>query len=354
MRTLLQAILLSCSLAAAAAAQTPVPAAGPSSAKAQKTYSDALAALKDHRRRSDALDLLRKADKQDGNRCVVCASQIVSLALATGEFKVANEAASELESLATTPNAQAQAHFLHGVTLYRWGKDENKTTYIDESLGQFATASAANPSDHAALYYQALALAALHRDDDARARFADYVKATPSTDSQHRRAARFVNRIDLARQRMAPDFAITTTNGQRLTLEDLTGKVVLVDFWASWCVPCREEEPHLQQLARKLSDQPLVILGVSIDEDNTKWQTYLQKKPTSWPQYLDSRKYMATLFGVSAIPHYFTIDADGVLKEETLGHDDADHQAFDMKLKKLLDRAHEQTASSASTAPRGR
>ena len=142
---------------------------------------------------------------------------------------------------------------------------------------------------------------------------------------------------------MAPPFTITTTDGQRVSMDDLAGKVVLLDFWATWCEPCREALPHMREIAKKFQAEPLVVLSVSLDNDEQKWRDFIVKNEMTWPQYRDggftgpiSRK-----FGVEAIPHTFTIDADGVLQDEHIG--DA---SIEGKLKKLVSRARDARATT--------
>ena len=101
----------------------------------------------------------------------------------------------------------------------------------------------------------------------------------------------------------------------------LQGKVVLVDFWATWCVPCREALPHIREVAKKFQGQPLVILSVSLDSDEQKWKEIIGKNEMTWPQYRDGsfNGPVAKMFAVTAIPRAFTIDGDGVLQEEHIG-----------------------------------
>ncbi|MGH9740286.1 MAG: TlpA family protein disulfide reductase, partial [Candidatus Acidiferrales bacterium] len=140
----------------------------------------------------------------------------------------------------------------------------------------------------------------------------------------------------LARERMAPAFSLTTMDGRRVSLDELHGKVVLIDFWASWCAPCRAALPNIKKIAQKFQGQPLVILSVSLDSNPQQWRDFVAKNEMTWPQYFDGRFNgpIARLFGVNAIPHTFTIDADGVMREEHVG--DA---SIEGRLKKLVAQA---------------
>jgi peroxiredoxin len=157
-------------------------------------------------------------------------------------------------------------------------------------------------------------------------------------DPNRQRALRYISRPELVRSRMAPPFAVTTTDGQKISLDDLQGKVVLLDFWATWCAPCREALPHLKNVAERFHGEPLVILSVSLDSDELKWKEFITQNEMNWLQYRDGgfEGSVAKLFGVKAIPHTFTIDADGVLQDEHIG--DA---SIEGKLKKLIARAHD-------------
>jgi thiol-disulfide isomerase/thioredoxin len=137
---------------------------------------------------------------------------------------------------------------------------------------------------------------------------------------------------------MAPPFAVTTLDGHRVSPDDLQGKVVLIDFWATWCGPCREALPHIQEIARKFQGQPLLILSVSLDKDDGKWKEFVAKNNMTWLQYRDGGfdGSLAKLFGVTVIPHTFTIDPDGVLQDEHIG--DA---SIEGKLKKLCGEARQ-------------
>ena len=128
-----------------------------------------------------------------------------------------------------------------------------------------------------AVYGDGLALAHLKQDDPAKTKFEDYVSMTKENTAVRQRAQLYAEKPELARARMAPAFAVTTLDGQRVSLDDLQGKVVLIDFWATWCGPCREALPHVRQIAQKFQGQPLVVLSVSLDNDEAKWKDFVAK-----------------------------------------------------------------------------
>jgi len=144
---------------------------------------------------------------------------------------------------------------------------------------------------------------------------------------------------------MAPAFTVTALDGSKFTLDEMGGRVVLIDFWATWCGPCNEELPHMKKIAKEFAGQPLVIISVSWDSDATKWKDFIQKNEMTWVQYRDADHELAKRFGVEAIPNYFTIDKDGVLTSEMMGSGND----VEGKLRKLVAKAKAAQATLAAT-----
>ncbi|MFZ0039032.1 MAG: TlpA disulfide reductase family protein [Candidatus Acidiferrales bacterium] len=318
-------------------------AEGPTNEKAQKTYKEAEDFL--HQRQPGlALDAFKKADKQDGGHCVACQKKMIKYGTELQEWKTAEAAAEEMVAETQDPKKLAIAHYELGLVLMREGLDKHKDEFYSREHDEMTKALAVYPKFPEAILEDGRALARLKQDDAAKAQFELYVKMRPADDPERQRALRYIDDPELARARMAPAFAITTIDGQHFTLDDLKGKVVLLDFWATWCEPCREALPHVRDIAKKFQEQPLVIMSVSLDEDEAKWKDFIAKNGMTWINYRDGgfKGPVAKLFGVEAIPHTFTIDADGVLQDEHIG--DA---AIEGKLKKLLARARELQAQTA-------
>ena len=310
---------------------------GPTDPKAQKTYAEALQALR-QRNYFEALDKFKKANKQDGDHCSECLKHVLSLATQMGDFKAADGAAKDLIANTQGPAETAQAHYQRGVLLLQEGVAKKKDEFFAEADQELKIVLGNNPHDTKALYADGLALAHLKKDDAAKANFVQVADRSREGSVDKARALRFASRPELARERMAPAFAVITENGQRLALDDLQGKVLLIDFWATWCGPCREALPHMKRIAQKFSGEPLVVLSVSLDSDEQKWKDFVAKNEMTWLQYRDGgfTGPMARLFDVNAIPHTFTIDSDGVLQEEKIG--DA---SIEGKLKKLVAQARQ-------------
>lgn len=310
---------------------------GPTNEKAQKTYKEAQDYL--HRRMTaEALDEFKKADKQDGGHCLACEKMMVKYGLELQDWKIAETGAAEMVANAQGAKNTAIAHYQLGIVYMDEGLNRKKEEFFGKAHEEMikALTSASNFPD--AVFADGRALAHLKQDDAAKAQFEQYVRMQTGGDPNRQRALLYISQPEMARARMAPAFAVTTTDGQRISLDDLQGKVVLIDFWATWCGPCREAMPHMKEIAKKFQGQPFVVLSVSLDSDEEKWKEFIEKNEMTWLNYRDGgfTGPIAKMFGVIAIPHTFTIDADGVLQDEHIG--DA---SIEGKLKKLLKRAQE-------------
>jgi thiol-disulfide isomerase/thioredoxin len=324
-----------------APATAPAPAtkgvAGPTDPKAKQTFEDAAKLFKKHDY-AFALDGFRKADKQDGGHCIPCEMQAYLAARQGQDFKAAREETSLLLEHVTATKDKAQVHYMTGSVCLSEGLRSNHDKNFEAADGEFQAALQLQPGMSDCLYGDGMALAHLKQDGTARERFQQFLNVAPKSDVDYARAERFAEHPELARARVAPNFQLTTLDGKTITLESLTGKVVLVDFWATWCGPCREALPRVKEIARKFQGQPFVVVSISMDRDDAKWKDFVAHNDMTWMQYRDGyfEGPIAKMFAVNAIPATFTIDADGVLQDQHVG--DAEIEG---KIKKLIARAQE-------------
>jgi thiol-disulfide isomerase/thioredoxin len=318
---------------------------GPTNEKAQKLYKQGMIYLSQHATQA-AFECFNKANKLDGGHCQACQAQIIKYGVGLGEWKAAETAADEMVEQAQGAKGLALAHYQSGILLMDEALARHKDEPFERAHDELTKALAAVANFPMAVYEDGLVLAHLNQDAAAKARFEQFVKMAPADDPNRQRALLFVSQPEMARAKMAPPFAVTTLDGQHITLDGLKGKVVLIDFWATWCGPCREALPHIQKIARKFAGQPLVILSVSLDPEEKKWKDFVAKNGMTWLNCRDGSfdGPMAKMFNVHAIPHTFTIDADGVLQDEHVG--DA---SIEGKLKKQIARAQELQAAVKST-----
>lgn len=113
----------------------------------------------------------------------------------------------------------------------------------------------------------------------------------------------------------APEIEFADLDGRKSTLADFKGKALYIDFWASWCKPCCEEIPHLEELVQELgNDKDVRCISISIDEDERSWKKRLDEEKPSWPQYIATEKGQESISGIyqiTSIPRFVLIDKDG-------------------------------------------
>jgi len=124
-----------------------------------------------------------------------------------------------------------------------------------------------------------------------------------------------------------PDFEEKDLGGQALSIANYKGKVVLLDFWATWCAPCVRELPNVIQTYENYHKQGFEIIGISLDQDKSKLASFIKEKEMTWPQFFDGKGWqnkLAAKYGVQSIPATFLLNGEGTiigkdLRGETLG-----------------------------------
>jgi peroxiredoxin len=117
----------------------------------------------------------------------------------------------------------------------------------------------------------------------------------------------------------APDFTLETLDGQTMTLSDLPGQVVLINFWATWCPPCRAEMPAIQQVHEQYSDQGFVVLAVNLQERDAQVTAFIDQMELTFPVLMDRDGDVANRYLVRSIPTTFFVDRSGVIQDVVVG-----------------------------------
>src|SRR6266436_3762243 len=136
-----------------------------------------------------------------------------------------------------------------------------------------------------------------------------------NNDEQFRAAMARLEADD--RKREHPEFTLKDLSGKTWTFSELRGKVVLVNFWATWCPPCRKEMPDLETLYRRFGPQGLVILGIS-DEDAAKVKPFIAQQKVTYPILLDAGRKVNQLFQIEGIPKTFIYDREGKIVAQSI------------------------------------
>ncbi len=135
----------------------------------------------------------------------------------------------------------------------------------------------------------------------------------------------------LAPGKSAPDFKLKTLDGKQVSLSGLRGKVVLINFWASWCPPCKEEIPLFEEVYKKYRDKGFEILAISTDSSIDALKDFLKDHKISFTVLLDNGK-VSNLYGIQGLPTSFLVDREGKVVKVKLGK----YKEIERDLKKVL------------------
>ena len=124
----------------------------------------------------------------------------------------------------------------------------------------------------------------------------------------------------------APALALKDAEGKTINLADLRGKVVLVNFWATWCEPCRQEMPSMQRLRDRLARKPFVVLAVNVDEPEARVRNFLNQSRLDLTVLLDPNKSVTRAWGARVLPVTFIVGPDGRLRYRVVGEMDWDNE----------------------------
>ena len=135
-------------------------------------------------------------------------------------------------------------------------------------------------------------------------------------------------------RREAPDFTLPSIDSGQLRLSSYRGKVVLLDFWATWCVPCREETPHFVELQKKYGDRGLQIIGVSMDDSPDPVRSFYEQFHINYPVVVGTAETGSAYGGVLGLPIAYLIDRDGRIYSKHMGATEA--SVFEQDITTLL------------------
>jgi peroxiredoxin len=131
-----------------------------------------------------------------------------------------------------------------------------------------------------------------------------------------------------APQTVAPDFTLPARSGGQVRLEELKGQVVMINFWATWCGPCRQEMPLLEQIHAKYEPLGFTMLGVNVEPDSAEAEKWLKGVPVSFPILFDRENAVSARFGVEAMPSSVLIDREGKVRHVHRGYKPGDEAVY--------------------------
>jgi len=134
----------------------------------------------------------------------------------------------------------------------------------------------------------------------------------------------------------APDFTLPDATGTEVALDDFAGDVVLLNFWASWCGPCREEMPLLDQLSDRYSDLGFTMLGINVEEDSSLADRFLEGTPVDFPILYDRANSVSQLYDVVAMPTTIILDRQGTVRFVHHGYEPGYENDYQDQIRRLI------------------
>lgn len=275
-----------------------------------------------------AIRFFQEAVRESNGACAECYLGLAASYSANGQLQDAVDASDSALNLSPDAASQATAHTIKGKALVELAaKDRNLLTQAESEFRSAAQIEPANPLFHlflgTVLLRESSPLQSQPDDrktDEGIAELKKCLALDPPAQVAERAKAMLAD-PRRAGEAFAPDFRITTVQGEDLSLKQFAGKILVLDFWATWCPPCRESVPELRALTRKYDPSKLVLISISADEDDPTWRKFISDQKMTWPQYRDADKRLTTAFTIRAYPTYLVIDGDGVITNRIVGAD---------------------------------
>jgi len=135
---------------------------------------------------------------------------------------------------------------------------------------------------------------------------------------------------------LAPDFTLRTMDGPNMRLQEQRGRVVMINFWATWCGPCRQEMPHLNRLFQKYGSSGFVLLSVNVDDDTRNAADVAAKLGVTFPVLWDTDKKVSRLYDLATMPSTVLIDRDGKVRYVHRGYLNGFEDTYEKQVRELL------------------
>lgn len=263
----------------------------------------------------EAVNEFRKAAKLKDDKCSECFQIIGQVYFQFGKFKdaaVAYRQAAELK-----PANEAELYNVLGVVLYL----QNEKKSYEEAVDALQRSIEVSKGKVVKAYYNlGFALIKSGKEEQGVSALKTYLQLDPDgNDASQARAV--VANTKMVDARVAPNFAFKSNTGEELSIEKLHGKIVLLEFWATWCGPCRVELPDVKRIWKKYIGDRFVMVGINLDSNRQAFDAFVKEEGMTWPHYYDGLGWgnkISQLYGVYAIPHSVLIDQDGVIKARGL------------------------------------
>jgi thiol-disulfide isomerase/thioredoxin len=255
----------------------------------------------------EAVKLLKDAAKLGEGPCVECELGLASAFNRMSAYREALKHVDEILKLTSEKVLLARAYNEQGVALLALAQGDPKELPGAEQAFRKAMELGSGNVTRFNLGYTLLKQS---RDAEGVAVLKEYLQTDPAAASAEEAKDLIANPLR-ARKRLAHDFEVVTLAGGYLTSEELRGKVVLLDFWGTWCPPCRAAVPDLRLMSRRMEKDPFVLISVSNDSDEEVLRKFVAENKMTWPQVWDENREMVGKWKIHNFPSYLLISHEG-------------------------------------------
>jgi thiol-disulfide isomerase/thioredoxin len=297
-----------------------------------------------------ALEAYHKADKLSHHTSAQTYMKLTAVERKLGDFSSALDDAKRAVKVAgDDKSAAVGAHLLRATLLTQMaGKSsDKKLKEAEEEIRQALMMDSANALGH---YDLGFVLLRQERDPEGIAELNAYLSLPGVSSETVAEARRMIANPMRARSPFAPDFSFSTQQNQEVSNASLRGKVVLLDFWGTWCPPCRESVPTLRDLNKKYAGRPFQLVSVSSDDDEDVWKTFIKAERMDWFQYIDLPGKVLGAFKVDSFPTFVVLDKDGVIRFRQSGEGSFTQMELEDAINKYLKRESDPKLAAAAAA----
>jgi thioredoxin-like negative regulator of GroEL len=260
---------------------------------------------------AEAISHFGKANELRQGKCSECYVWLARIEMAAGQTDQALAHIEQALATATSDVERSRAQLYDGVALAR----QNNLLRAEAA---FRGAVAVDPACLECRFNLGFVLLKESKDAEG-VQVLKTVASSFSGTPRGRELQRFIDDPSRVRKDFAPEFSATLSSGEPINLDTLKGKVVLLDFWGTWCKPCLASLPLLKDLAANVDPRKVAIVSIDEDEPKETWERFVQSKGMNWAQVYDGDRALSRAFSVDGFPRYVVLSKDGIILAQFKG-----------------------------------
>lgn len=300
-----------------------------------------------------AQEAYKKADKASHHTSAEAYLRLAAVDRKLGDFPASLDDTKRALKVAGDDKALTVRAYLAHAKLLVQTSSKPGDKKLKEAEADVRQALALDPSNTVAHYNLGFILLKQEKDQEGIAELKAFTALPGVKESDLAEAQRVIANPIRAREPFAPDFSFTSHERQLVSNASLRGKVVLMDFWGTWCPPCRESVPTLQNLQKKYAGRGFELVSVSSDDDEEVWQTFIAAQKMNWTEYIDLSGEMLERFKIESFPTYIVVDKDGVMRFRQSGFGETTQGELEDAINKALKRPSNPNLAAAVSDKKG-